>query len=150
MAIIIRCLEDVERVLDASHREIVRKYVEEIQIPLWEASKEFWKEHLGELSGSPEEIAEILQQRVLDSTGCTIYLNDKDELFKANDSLYFDESGIFHNINKLNPMWEGVNLIDDSIYEILWLRDNDCGVTYFLPKELVTDKTLKELLNENL
>ena len=74
-------------------------------------------------------------ERITESIGCSIYIEEADNLFSSSVELNFDDTGIYHAFWNNTPSWEAVDKVDD-LYVITWLANNEAGYVYFLPEEI--------------
>lgn len=140
MSVRIEKSEDVYNIPTESHREILRRRYKQIDAPIRREARKFFAQR-----GLPFDRAALTA-----AVGCTIYLEDGDDLFKENEELVFDTTGIYHSFWNNTPSWEGVSEVED-LYFIVWLVNNDCAYTYVLPKRIAgIHPELLGWINQNL
>jgi len=134
MAIKILSMEDVAKIQNPTHRSIVSGYMQTVMMPIWEEA--------AELYGS--------EANAVQEMGFPVYLETAKDVAGPSDELYMDNSGVYHIFRSSQTdepdfvSWESAKWHEnEKLLEVLWLRDNDFGITYFIPEELDSERLRK-------
>ncbi len=123
MSIVIKKDTDIEEIKNETHQRLVRHLQANV------------------ISGMLEGIAEERREDYQKGVGYIVYIDNAHDLLNGGEALFMDESGINHEIfEKGTNTWEGVDYyLSIHMYVVTWLRDNDFGILYVFPEEILRD-----------